>query len=246
MLLGEPGIGKSTLLGVACRIDDGLVLRAAGAEQEMDLPLATLIQLLLPVRDRFDLVSDRHRHVLLAAIEHGDPAPPVSLGLAVLDLLGALAERHPLTVVVLDDVQWIDELSASALQFAIRRLVHERVATLLAARPDTTTRFDDVNTVEVVGIDADTCRSILSVGGRVNATVAEKARQACGGNPFVLGQLRAILTRGNERAPIHSLTSCRWDPHCRPCSRNGSTPSLNRREWPWRCSRPPGPGIADR
>ena len=194
MLLGEPGIGKSTLLGDACCIDDGLVLRAAGAEQEMDLPLATLIQLLLPVRDRFDLVSDRHRHVLLAAIEHGDPAPPVSLGLAVLDLLGALAERHPLTVVVLDDVQWIDELSASALQFAIRRLVHERVATLLAARPDTTTRFDDVNMVEVVGIDADTCRSILSVGGRVNATVAEKARQACGGNPFVLGQLRAILT----------------------------------------------------
>ena len=74
MLIGEPGIGKSTLLAEACdEIDDAFVLRAAGAEPEMDLPLATLIQLLLPVRHWFDLVSDRHRQVLVAAIEDGDP-----------------------------------------------------------------------------------------------------------------------------------------------------------------------------
>jgi len=63
----------------------------------MHLPLAMLIQLLLPVRHLFDLVSDRHRHVLVAAIEDGDPSPPVTLGLAVLDLIGVLAEREAFT-----------------------------------------------------------------------------------------------------------------------------------------------------
>lgn len=161
MLIGEPGIGKSTLLAEAYDdLDDALVLRAAGAEQEMDLPLAMLIQLLLPVRHLFDLVSDRNRHVLVAAIEDGDPSSPVTLGLAVLDLLGALAEREALTVLVLDDAQWSDELSAATLQFAIRRLTNERVATLLAARSGMTTLFNDVTKVEVSGVDTEVCRSM--------------------------------------------------------------------------------------
>jgi DNA-binding CsgD family transcriptional regulator len=205
MLIGEPGIGKSTLLAEAYGdLDDALVLRAAGAEQEMELPLAMLIQLLLPVRHLFDLVSDRHRHVLVAAIEDGDPASPVALGLAVLDLIGVLAEREALTVLVLDDAQWCDELSAATLQFAIRRLTNERVATLLAARPGITTLFNDVAKVEVTGVDLGVCRSILSVGGDVTMEVASSARDACGGNPFVLGQLGAILTP-QQRAGIEPL-----------------------------------------
>ena len=205
MLIGEPGIGKSTLLAEAYDdLDDALVLRAAGAEQEMDLPLAMLIQLLLPVRHLFDLVSDRNRHVLVAAIEDGDPSSPVTLGLAVLDLLGALAEREALTVLVLDDAQWSDELSAATLQFAIRRLTNERVATLLAARSGMTTLFNDVTKVEVSGVDTEVCRSILSVDGAVTMEVARRAREVCGGNPFVLGQLGAILTP-QQRAGIEPL-----------------------------------------
>lgn len=207
VVLGEPGIGKSTLLSQECRdLDGAFVLWAAGAEHEMDLPLATLNQLLHPVRDAFALMDDRHRKVLVAAIEYGEPATPMVLGLAVLDLLGALGEQHALTVVVLDDVQWIDEFSESVLAFAIRRLNGERVATLLAARTGEMSAFGDVRSVELDGVDDDVARSLLSAGGAVTAEVARLARIACGGNPFALRQLGASLSarqlRGVDPLPV--------------------------------------------
>lgn len=128
LVTGEPGIGKSTLLAQLGKgLPDALVLHAAGAEHEMGLPLAMLGQLLFPIRRSFALMEEHHRRVLVAAIEHGEPATPTVVGLAVLDLLGALSERHDLTVVILDDVQWMDRLSESALLFAVRRLHGEHV-----------------------------------------------------------------------------------------------------------------------
>ncbi len=195
LVTGEPGIGKSTLLAQLGKgLPDALVLHAAGAEHEMGLPLAMLGQLLFPIRRSFALMEEHHRRVLVAAIEHGEPATPTVVGLAVLDLLGALSERHDLTVVILDDVQWMDRLSESALLFAVRRLHGERVATLLAARTGETDRFGGLETIELDGLDDDDCRSVLSASGEVTAEVARLARRASGGNPFVLRQLGAVLS----------------------------------------------------
>ncbi len=207
MVLGEPGIGKSTLLSEECRDLDGVfVLWAAGAEHEVALPLATLNQLLHPARDAFALMDDRHRQVLVAAIEYGEPATSMVLGLAVLDLLGALDGKHALTVVLLDDVQWMDEFSASVLAFAIRRLNGERVATILAARTGEESAFGHIRSVELEGVDDDVTRSVLSASGAVTADVARLARIACGGNPFALRQLGALLTvrqrRGADPLPV--------------------------------------------
>ena len=193
--VGEPGIGKSALLAeLSSGLDDAFVLRAAGSESERALPLALLNQLLYPVRRSFDGMHDHHRHVLFATIERGEPATPTVVGLALLDLLNVLSDKHALTVVVLDDVQWADEFSADVLQFAIRRLSGERVAVLLAARSGEPPRFTDVPTVELDGVDEEVARELLAAGGDIDMAVARKARLACGANPFVMQQLGATLT----------------------------------------------------
>src|SRR5262249_51701378 len=56
-----------------------------------------------------------------------------AIGLAVLDALRALAERGSV-LVALDDLQWLDQASASAIQIALRRLREERVGLLATLR----------------------------------------------------------------------------------------------------------------
>src|SRR4051794_29730706 len=48
-------------------------------------------------------------------------------------VLGALSTTDPLVLLV-DDAQWIDPESIEALIYALRRLVHEPVTTVLAGR----------------------------------------------------------------------------------------------------------------
>ena len=50
MLVGEPGIGKTTLLrGLVAQAGEMTVLETAGVESEADLPYAALIDVLQPV-----------------------------------------------------------------------------------------------------------------------------------------------------------------------------------------------------
>src|SRR5689334_10139160 len=94
---GEPGTGKTTLLGAAidaAESDGYLVLTATGIEAESELPFAGLHQLLLPVLDLVDRLPARQRTALRAAFGMGDEQSPERflIGLAVLNLLSEVAE----------------------------------------------------------------------------------------------------------------------------------------------------------
>jgi AAA ATPase domain len=119
---GEPGIGKTALWLEAvdyCRRAEFEVLRTRPAEEEMPLAAVGLIDLL----ERAGLDPDGLR-------ADGDP---LARGRAVLEALRRLAERRPV-VVAIDDVQWLDAVSARALRYALRRLETEPVGVLAAAR----------------------------------------------------------------------------------------------------------------
>ena len=127
VLRGEAGIGKSALLEYAAeRAEGSHVLRATGAEWEMEIPFAGLHQLcggLLDDRER--LPEPQNNAIATAFGMSAGPQPDRFLvGLAVLSLLSNAADERPL-VCLIDDVQWLDRSSAQVLAFVARRLAAE-------------------------------------------------------------------------------------------------------------------------
>src|SRR6202050_1087855 len=119
VLRGEPGVGKTALLDWAVGSAAGLrVARVAGVESEMELAFAALQQLCAPMLDQLAGLPDPQRAALGVAFGLSTGAAPdrFLVGLAVLSLLSAVAERQPLLCVV-DDAQWLDRGSALVLAF---------------------------------------------------------------------------------------------------------------------------------
>src|SRR5262245_48280165 len=141
VLSGEAGIGKTVLweTGVEEAAERGVsVLVGRGSEAEASLSFAGLSDLLGPVFDDVaaSLLPPRRRALEIALLRvepEAEPPDPHAIGLAVLDALTALAARGPI-LVALDDVQWLDQASAGAVQIALRRLREEPVGLLATLR----------------------------------------------------------------------------------------------------------------
>ena len=141
VLEGEAGIGKSTLwlAGVEhARSQGSRVLASRPAEAERGLAYVGLCDLFEDVLDDTlpKLLAPRRRALEVALLREdatGDPADHRALAVAVRDVLQLLSEGEPIVIAV-DDVQWLDPSSSSALAFALRRLTESRILVLLARR----------------------------------------------------------------------------------------------------------------
>jgi len=139
VLRGEPGIGKTALLGYAASRADGMqVLSAAGVEPEAGIAFAGLYSLLYPLAGRLPALPGRQAAAVRAALGLGGPAPAAPDKLAVAagthGLLAAAAAREPLLVLV-DDLHWLDQATAGALAVAVRRLGRDAVACVAGTGP---------------------------------------------------------------------------------------------------------------
>ncbi len=141
VLEGEAGIGKSTLwrAGVEEAHEKGFrVLSSRPTEAERALAHVVLSDLFEGVLEEvLPALSAPRRQALEVALLVDDaleqPIDPRTLAVAVRTALQALAAQTPIVLAV-DDVQWLDPSSTSALVFALRRMAGERVALLLARR----------------------------------------------------------------------------------------------------------------
>src|SRR6266702_2676559 len=136
VMRGEPGIGKTALLGYAAdTASDFRVARAEGVESEMELPYAALHQLCGRMLDRLDRLPGPQRDALKVAfgLQSGSAPDRFLVGLAALGLLSEVAADRPLLCLV-DDAQWLDQASALVLAFVARRLDAETVALLVGTR----------------------------------------------------------------------------------------------------------------
>jgi DNA-binding SARP family transcriptional activator/tetratricopeptide (TPR) repeat protein len=149
-ILGEAGIGKTRLVNEVIEIADeqgARVLIGRSYESEQVLPFGPWVDALRAARLDAEtlrtlapsLRADLAR--LLPEIGH-DPAPSRSdpgdvrpLFESVTQVLGQLAQRSPV-LVVLEDLHWADEMTARLLVFASRRLHDRSVMVVFTARED--------------------------------------------------------------------------------------------------------------
>src|SRR4029079_19373089 len=99
VLRGEAGVGKTALLHHLATMSSGCVVaRAAGAESERELAFAGVHQLCSPMLDRLDELPIPQRDALSIAfgLVRGSAADRFVVGLAVLSLWSATAEKGPL------------------------------------------------------------------------------------------------------------------------------------------------------
>ncbi|MFJ9123478.1 AAA family ATPase [Streptomyces sp. NPDC102340] len=206
VLRGEPGVGKSALVEYLVGSAKGCqILRAVGVESEMELAFAGLHQLCAPLMSKLDRIPDPQRDALSVAfgLSAGSAPDRFLVGLAVLSLLAEAAEEQPLVCVV-DDAQWLDQVSAQTLAFVARRLLAERVALVFAVRTPTAAaagdHFAGLREIAVRGLHDDDARALLEsvVPGRLDESVRDRIVAETRGNPLALLE----LTRGLSAAEL--------------------------------------------
>lgn len=205
-VVGEPGVGKTTLLETvaeAAASSGSRVLRADGVEFEADVSYAGLHQLLTPVLDRLGDVPPEHRQALEVALGFGaGPAPDRLLVVnAVLALLRRAAVDAPLLLVV-DDLPWLDRASAVVLGFVARRLAGSPIGFLAASRTGSSGVFHrGLTEFELAPLDDDSAHLLLGarfpgLAAKVRARVVAEAQ----GNPLALLELPKELTAPQRTA----------------------------------------------
>jgi DNA-binding CsgD family transcriptional regulator len=200
VLRGEAGVGKTALLDYAAERASGCRLaRLAGVESEMGFAFSGLLQLMRgAMLERAEQLPAPQRDALRRAAGLIDgPAPETFLvSLAALNVLCQVAEERPLVCLV-DDAQWLDRESASALSFVARRLAAEGVAMLFAVRePSTEHELDGLPELGLEGLGDADARLLLdaAVPGGLDEQVRERIVTETRGNPLALLELTRGLT----------------------------------------------------
>lgn len=204
---GSAGIGKSTLcrLLMAQARDGGtrvLACRPTAAEQV--LSFAALTDLLSTIDDAtLDELPDPQREALAAATLRSPslveaPEPRV-IGTGLANLLGLLAARQPLLLVV-DDEHWLDQPSHEALTFALRRVVGVPLGLATSRRTDAPDPADLApalssaewtRDLELSGMTAAAIFHVVrqELGLTLGRPALIRITEASGGNPYVAVEL---------------------------------------------------------
>jgi DNA-binding CsgD family transcriptional regulator len=205
VMRGDPGVGKSALLGYLTRRASGCrMARAAGVQSEMELAFAGLHQLCAPMLDHAEHLPAPQRDALRIALglSAGPPPDRFLVGLAVLGLLSEVAAGGPL-ICVIDDEQWLDHASAQALGFTARRLGADAVGLVFAARPPADDlagpshdELAGLPELAVTGLREEHARALLDsvLPGPLDAQVRDLIVAETHGNPLALLELPRGLT----------------------------------------------------
>jgi len=220
VVAGEAGIGKTALwlAGLDLAAERGFrVLSSRPSEAEAGFSFLALTDLLgevaAEVLPELPPIQGRALEAALLLGESETRADPRAVAAGFLGALRLLAAERSLFVAV-DDVQWLDAASLSALRYALARLDHERVATVLAVRGDVpewvrrSVPEHQLRTLEVGGLSLGATHALLRdrLGATFSRPVLIKLWETSGGNPFFALELAAALTRrGGTLAPGEDL-----------------------------------------
>ena len=195
VIRGEAGVGKTAL---AEEIVDRAVaagwrvVRATGVEAETSFALSGLNQIVLALRAELAQLGDDDQTVLgpiLGADGVSAPAP-MPLVMALLSLLTHAARHDPLLLVV-EDLHWFDDVSASVINAAGRRLSDPRLRFVATARPHHGERagdgWDELDLRPLT--DGDAARLVDLSALSLSASTRRLILDVAAGNPLALHEL---------------------------------------------------------
>jgi DNA-binding SARP family transcriptional activator/tetratricopeptide (TPR) repeat protein/type II secretory pathway predicted ATPase ExeA len=153
LVLGDSGVGKTTLvqrLTTAAGLEGAAISRVQCYDVEREIPYSTLSSLILGLLDRpgvsatspealaelartVPAVRQRFPNIPPSSDSQGEAAR-IRLTEAFHEMLTALAEEHPVILVV-DDLHLADDVSLAVLHLIVRRAVGQSIMVVLVARP---------------------------------------------------------------------------------------------------------------
>ena len=200
VLRGEAGVGKTALLDWAAgQAGDMQVAQVAGAEDEMDMGFAGLHQLLVPFLGGLEGLPAPQRQALGSAFGLVDGPPPdrFLVGMAALTVLTDAAAARPVLCLI-DDAQWLNQVSIEVLGFVARRLYADRVGMVFAAREaeERAVVLAGLPELTVGGLAEEAAQELLatSAGAQVDRQVSRRIAADTAGNPLALVELAAELS----------------------------------------------------
>ena len=210
---GEPGVGKTALIEHLCahaEADGWKVVRFLGVAAEEAYALGGLNQIALALKDFRDELDESDRAVL-APVFGADPATEVSvlqLAAALLNLLAAAAKAQTVLVAV-DDVHWLDSVSAEVLSAIGRRLTHPRVRILAGRRTPYETAFSPAgwDELRLAPLSAGDSEELLGQAGVALTAIAKAAvLTVAAGNPLALAELPRSIGQIDDTVATVPLT----------------------------------------
>lgn len=202
-LHGAPGLGKSTLVNrlmERARRSGTRVLQADGVPQEAALPFWTLHQLTFAfLQDPF--VRDQAGTDFIEALSTAMGSRSVgveaklSVSRSALRCLGEASARTPLLLVV-DDAEWMDELTRDVLCFFVNRLVGGDVALVLVYNRAVPAQLRTSRLIEVTVkpmTDEDAQRTLLHDHPRLPPYVVDRIIHEADGNRLAVREYPNLL-----------------------------------------------------
>jgi DNA-binding CsgD family transcriptional regulator len=211
-IAGAAGIGKTTLLRHAMTTASRrgfTVLRGVASQADSSVSLAVLADVLGEIVDevRGELAPPQARALDIALLraDAGDGAADRrAIATAALETIRAASRAGPVLIAI-DDLQWVDESSAHALAFALRRLEREPVLVTATFRrgegPDPLALerlFPTLERLDVGPLDVRSLRRMLEDRRRPAPSLAGARRLAAvtGGNPLFALELSRSMGDG--------------------------------------------------
>lgn len=202
-LVGEAGIGKSTLLEILrerCTEFDAALLTGRASQFEQDLPFGPLLAALADVPEAAELgtaTSSRAAHALVRG---------------VLERIG----RTRRTLLVIDDLHWADPATKDLVGALLERPPRAAVLIAVAYRdhqvdgplPIVITSGavrGTVRRIELGPLTGAATQQLLDAS--VNDDEVDRLRELCGGNPLLLSECARAVKAGTWQIPQEPTAS---------------------------------------
>lgn len=216
IVVGDPGSGKSRLLGEAAARTEVPHFRVVGFEPESEVPLAAASEFLRALASATPQGRRVEELVFGAAPEDASPLDPVRVFEAAHRAFRAIGPA----LVLVDDLQWLDDLSLALCHYLVRaaEATGEPLALIVAARPSSAAASfaaslrhllppEQVREVELGPLnDAEALELVKELAPRLRDDAARAVAARSGGSPF---WLEALVRSGGAHVDAERLVTAR-------------------------------------